>query len=300
MMQHKQIRNYTETPVSSQIVLSNKCPLNCIFCTARYRDRSIEFNKNDLFQALEDLAGLGCKAIEITGGGEPLTYSYFEKTVEKILSLGMEVALVTNGVLLSKYPKELFNNFEWIRVSINASRDNYAKIHRADLYDDALAGLAHIKDGANITKGVSYIFSSDSSTDDLQCLINDIKDFNLDYIRVAKDVTKKDFDLPRMVEGVNYHGIPAVIQGDRDYSIPKNCVIGWFKPAIDCDGHIYPCCITQYERKMSMGHCRDLKKVWKDKLYKPDVKKCSYCIYRDANDFLWGIKNQKLQNINFI
>jgi sulfatase maturation enzyme AslB (radical SAM superfamily) len=74
------------------------------------------------YELIECCRQMGVKSIELTGGGEPTSYPYFDEVVRRIGESGMDLALVTNGTLLTTNRAILLGDarFIWARVSIDA------------------------------------------------------------------------------------------------------------------------------------------------------------------------------------
>lgn len=73
-------------------------------------------------QCVRDWQDMGVKAVELTGGGEPLVYPYVDDFLHLIAEWGADLALVTNGGALTEERADNFGktNWKWARVSIDA------------------------------------------------------------------------------------------------------------------------------------------------------------------------------------
>ncbi len=298
LMHHREFLEQRRTPISCQFILTNHCNLKCVFCCNKHRDQSLIMDTKTAIKALEDLKQLGCKGVEFTGGSEPTTHKDFCRILEKTLELEMTPSLVTNGVLLSRIPKDLLSKLDWIRISINASRKNYKLIHGHDLYDKVMDGLRHINDLPISNKGVSYIFCNETTLDDVQELIDELQPFNLDYFRFSVDVFNQPI-VTSLKPEFKSKKLKVICHAGRDIRIPKKCRIFYYKPVLDCSGLVYPCCTNQHKEILPLGKVKDLLKIWKKDI-ELDTSKCVYCIYGDANDLITNLEENKLKNINFI
>ena len=298
LLRHKEFMGQNKTPITAQFILTNKCNLRCVFCVNKKRWGNQEMSKNDAFEVLNDLKDLGTKGIEFTGGCEPTIHPNFSEILEYAISLNLTPALVTNGVKLSSIPSDLLNKLDWIRVSINASRDLYKKIHGAELYDEVMEGLEHISNLSIPNKGVSYIYCKLSSMEDTQLLIDDLQKFHLDYFRFSIDVFS---DLKFTISPLNLcsKSFPVISHSNRPTAIPKFCNIFYYKPVIDCSGLVYPCCTNMHREVLPLGKVKDIKKIISNKNIKLDLSKCLYCIYGSANDFIVNM-DRKIKNENFV
>lgn len=299
LMHHREFLEKKRTPISCQFILTNHCNLKCVFCCNKHRDQSLIMDTATAIKALEDLKQLGCKGVEFTGGSEPTTHKDFCFILKKTLELGMTPSLVTNGVFLSKIPKELLRKLDWIRISINASRKNYKHIHGHDFYDKVMEGLNFINDIPIPNKGVSYIFCNETTLDDVQELIDELQSFNLNYFRFSVDVFNNPM-VTSLKPKFKSKKLNVIYHSGRETLIPRQCRIFYYKPVIDCSGLIYPCCTNQHKEILPLGKVKDLLKIWKDSNIELDTSKCIYCIYGEANDLIASLEGTELKNINFI
>ena len=298
LLRHKEFTCQCKTPISAQIILTNACNLRCVFCVNKPRWGSQSMTKEQAFRALDDLNDLGVKGIEITGGGEQLIHPNFNEILEHAIELGLTPALVTNGIMLTKVPKALLNELDWIRISINASRDLYKEIHDLDAYDKVMLGIEHIIDLDISNKGVSYIFCSKSTLDDTQKLIDDLQRFKLDYFRFSIDVFD-DLKFKINPENLRSKSFPIISHSERDTYVPKTCGMFYYKPVIDCSGIVYPCCTNMHREVLPLGKIEDIKEIIANKDITLDTSKCLYCIYGEANDLIEAV-SKPVKNEDFV
>jgi len=300
LLRHKQFVNRERTPISAQFVLTNVCNLRCIFCInntkKNYEWCKKTMSKQDVLKTITDLSDLGVKGIEFTGGGEPTLHPNFDDIIKYTVSLGIKPSLVTNGVTLKNIPIDILKQMDWIRVSINAGRDNYVKVHGVDCFDDVMDGLEYIEKIDIPNKGVSHIFCDSSDIKDSQDLLDELQKFSLDYFRFSVDVLD-DFKISSTT--LKSENIPVIDHSNRPKGVPKTCGIFYYKPVIDCDGKVYPCCVNLFREKLSLGHVRDIKDIISNKNIKIDVSKCAYCIYGEVNNLINGM-DQSIKNECFI
>ncbi|GAG80599.1 unnamed protein product, partial [marine sediment metagenome] len=95
------------SPVNLQIDLTNKCNYDCVFCYYKVHNHLKDFNRKDqlkkeeAIKIIREAKDCGLKSVEITGGGEPLLVPHFKEFSQEARKLGLERALVTNGVLVA-------------------------------------------------------------------------------------------------------------------------------------------------------------------------------------------------------
>lgn len=118
-------------PVTLEVdLVDGICNSRCVHCCfEKYGSKPIYLKTAPLYASLEQAARKGVLAVELVGGTEPLMHPAVADVVKTIKSLGMEVGLITNGVLLEKvFP--VASMFTFIRVSLDAGTKNtYQKVH---------------------------------------------------------------------------------------------------------------------------------------------------------------------------
>jgi len=126
-------------PILVTVDPTNRCNLNCEWCNAKYiRDK----NKNELSSVmLMKIADFlpywtdngGVKAVCIAGGGEPLMNPYTGKFIDRLVANGIEVGVVTNGLLMHRLLDPL-SKCTWVGVSVDAATNaTYKKLKGGDL-----------------------------------------------------------------------------------------------------------------------------------------------------------------------
>ncbi|MCL2038863.1 MAG: radical SAM protein [Bacteroidetes bacterium] len=83
------------------------CNLNCKWCDTEYASNSVNANEMLATEIIDCVKKYDCNFVEITGG-EPLIQSETKELANKLVKLGYEVAIETNGsVLLAGLDKEI-------------------------------------------------------------------------------------------------------------------------------------------------------------------------------------------------
>ena len=92
------------TPVTWELDPTNRCNHNCIGCYAagaggRTNDDSLNWEQAKNY--VDQVRDLGAKAINLTGGGDPMVNKITPRLIEYIRSLGMDVGMITNGTIFT-------------------------------------------------------------------------------------------------------------------------------------------------------------------------------------------------------
>lgn len=115
----------TFKPINVQLALCEICDSDCPFCSVAARPLKSYIPWSKLTTLLEDFKSLGAKAIEITGGGNPMLYRDKEakKDINDVIayagSLGFDIGIITNTENFARHLKPaMYPLINWIRVSL--------------------------------------------------------------------------------------------------------------------------------------------------------------------------------------
>jgi hypothetical protein len=103
---------------------TESCDSDCPFCSVAGRPLKSYLPFDKIVKCLEDFRSLGAKALEITGGGNPLLYRdrIYNKNINNIIQvatdLRYDVGIITNSHDLRLIDKEVYDKINWIRVSL--------------------------------------------------------------------------------------------------------------------------------------------------------------------------------------
>jgi organic radical activating enzyme len=279
-------------PIHVQLNPTNRCNMNCPFCSCSARDKRLELSYDEIIDIMIKTRRAGCKSVTITGGGEPLMHPRIFDIIREIKDMGMEIGLVTNGLLLGEVPMETFSRMTWIRIS---SGD-----HRSfrDRYQQSIKNA--VERGRNVDWSFSHVVARKPNYETIGGIIRFANENAFTHVRLVSDLL--DLEASRDMESIRHKlrqkGIDdklVIYQGRKSYThgSPK-CLISLLKPVVGADGYLYPCCGTQYaletpgrdyEKTMRMGPARDI-----DKLYEMqkcfDGSVCVRCYYSDYNKAL--------------
>lgn len=147
--------------------LTEKCNYNCKYCIDKKnmnKKDACELDWKKLKELLPEIKQKGCRAIELSGGGEPTLYTHFADFVFLASQLGFRISLITNGSQLHKYKQAIIcSNFDWVRVSIDAaSQDKFSYFHSVKNIDIDMIFQSIFEISKEKVIGVSYIVSEDN------------------------------------------------------------------------------------------------------------------------------------------
>ncbi len=131
-----------------RISVTDRCNLRCSYCMP---PEGIPLMAHDEILKYEEIIrlarlahGVGFTKFRITGG-EPLARKGLPDLVRELARIdkNIDLALTTNGVLLSKYAEELKSaGLRRINISLDTlKREKFQQISRFDLFDEVMSGI---------------------------------------------------------------------------------------------------------------------------------------------------------------
>lgn len=284
-------------PINAEIGLSGACNHRCVFCCIDYMGYVPHFLTEETMQnSMDEMQRLGLKSVVFAGNGEPLLNKDAVNIINNTKSLGIDVAMSTNGVLFTEdVAKECMNAISWIRFSTSAgTEETYHKIHRGQ-YGDLDKVFTNIynaaclkrKMGMKTVLGVQIVMTPDNE-DEVVLLAKKVKKLGADQFSVKSlgwnpmtnsdlrnTVNRKDYyahrdDMIKELESLNDDNFRAVYRGNRaSKSVEtrkyQECYASPFHVCIDADGDVVPCCVFLGVPTMSFGNIHDntFEEIWK-------------------------------------
>ncbi|MCX7591022.1 MAG: radical SAM protein [Kiritimatiellae bacterium] len=185
-------RGRTRGPIYTEMTLTDRCDCDCMFCGVDYdvNQTGAMMDVHLAVRILDELAGLGNKAIMFCGNGEPLLHP----RSGEIIGYGsrrMSASVTTNGLALDRAGIELVDGLEWIRFSVNAGTpEAYAIVHRTkpEMFEIALKNLGAAVErkrtkGLGVTIGVQLVLLEEN-VHTVTTLAQRVKKLGADYFSV--------------------------------------------------------------------------------------------------------------------
>lgn len=169
-------------PISVEMHLTDKCNLNCEWCT----DKELRNNKATLeLELIKKLfCEFGCHGTGVTleGGGEPTLHPHFREVVEAGRAFNVDIGLISNGTVdISEY----IDGLKWVRISLDSStKDEYKREKGADCFERVLENIKKMSEARHPQKtfvGVGYVLTTRNQSD-LTGLVRQLDDMGVDYI----------------------------------------------------------------------------------------------------------------------
>jgi len=338
-------------PPHIQLIICDLCNQDCHFCSYRSEagfsseqygekqpDGSILMNPRFMSyekatEILRDAARLGVRAVQFTGGGEPTVHPRHLELFRYAINLGLECALVSNGVIARDGILDTLPQFAWVRISLDAgSGPTYAATRRTpeSNFVKALANTRELTARIAAEKsacvvGIGYVVTTHNFGEIVEgCRL--AKETGASYIRLSA-VFSREFVGP-------YLGIYARIKnsideartmhesdtfkivdlfGDRisdlDQHAPdyKTCGYQQFNMYIGADLKVYRCCTTSYTKHGEVGDLSQQSfQRWflsdqKHAAYAGfDARSCQVCQFNDKNRTINYLTEKAPMHVNFV
>ncbi len=141
-------------PITMDVAFTRKCQSACNFCYASLQSSDGgEITKKHAFEFLEDAAELGVKGISLISDGESTNVPYYAESIKYGASLGIQIGISSNGVLLTRdVLEEILPSLTYLRFNFSGGeRKRYAEIMgMKQIWFDKI--IDHIKAAMEIKK----------------------------------------------------------------------------------------------------------------------------------------------------
>ena len=321
-------------PIYASLGPSRLCNHRCIFCAYGYLDKNKALLEKDLaIRIIDELAEAGILSIFFSGDGEPLCNPHTAEMIERAHCSGIDVALNTNGVLMTpKVLEKIMPHLSWMRVSIDAGCEKtYAQIHGTKESDfkkviSHLSLVSRMKEESDfpVTIGTQYLLL-ENNWQELEELALRLTDAGVEYLAVKPFLKHPS---------ITFQGGLTITEGKKSIlahlaekhpivyirwdSFEKYCKRSYthclsmpFFLEITSSGDVYPCGPRLDDERFWMGNLKthSFKALWNSETRRKvvqvleqelDVSTCMpTCRNNACNEFLWQLKHPP-QHVNFI
>lgn len=326
-------------PVQIHLIPSNRCNQNCTFCAYRMPESASNqhFNPKDimppekLLEIIDSCRKMGVKAIQYTGGGEPLVHPNIKDAFRKTLDYEIDLALVSNGQALDDEMIDMLADVSWVRISVDSSNSGTYSIMRrtkAAVFDRVVENvrkLAAKKKGTVL--GIGFVVSKENYTEIYDsCKL--FKELGVDNFRISATFTPMGI---RYFDGILEEAKKIAERAKRELEDEKFTVFNLFNdrigdlfdgvqnydfcpmkelvPYVGADLKVYTCCVLAYNDLGYIGSLEDqsLDEFWqskgKKKFYKEHSPKvyCQLpCMFEKKNEFMNYCIKRDPKHTNFI
>ncbi len=326
-----------EAPIYVEISPTGICNHKCLFCHYNYLGHEGKFKKGKMLELVRELATMGVKSLVFAGNGEPTLHVDTIEAIALAKSLGLDVAMSTNGALLKdEHFDTLAKCLTWIRFSFNAgSKENYVRVHQTsgDDWDKVIGNITKLKEAkvrlnSEITIGSQFVLIPENKDYALEHGQR-LKDLGVDYFSVkhfyehshnefeVKEHIADDFIeyLSSEAQKLTTENFTFLVRSSKNLSSQRTyttCYGLEFIVFIDENGAVYSCFSHQYDKKTVMGNIfeNNFNDIWNSTKKKDSINYINDCITKNScqpncrhhqiNNYLWEIKNPSIEHINFI
>lgn len=324
-------------PIEIEITPSGACNHRCTFCAVDYLGYNpILLDSKVLLDNLFHMHKNGLKSVICAGEGEPLINKDMPYLANQMKSMGIDVAMSTNGVLLTKETaQECLASFSWIRFSVAAIEEEvYQNIHRGK-HGDLKKLLNNISDAVDIkrrknlktTLGVQCLLIPENQ-DQILKMAEALKEIGVDYFTIkpysqhtqSNNHLKFNYEaLFSMEDELNkfetddykvFFRANAMkrVQAKKKYD---NCYGLPFMLNIDARGNVWPCINFIGKEEYCYGNIyqETFESIWKSERRKNIIRKFEKidinevcreaCRLDEINKYLYELKHPG-GHVNFI
>ena len=298
-------------PISIHLAPTTYCNCSCYYCYVKDCNKELHsLDKSVLFSFLKDAAIAGVKAVEITGGGEPTLYPYFDELLYHCHNLGLDIGIISNGYHLNP---DFLKYAKWLRISIDSFDDTvYSQIKGTHLPD--LSCIKQLSDEYGVITGASCVLNKYN--------YNAINDFVSNAKRLGfrnvwfkgvegskelddyRDEIKKALDEIRTLSNDRFKVfIGELFRNTESQSKPfERCCFQHVALMLYADGNIYPCCSLQGRKQFAITNIyNESFSTVMNKRRELSVSECPLnCFWENKNVLMEYIILDNPQHVNFM
>lgn len=327
-------------PIYLEVSTFGSCNHRCTYCALDFMEYQQRFLDTDVLKKrLSEMGSLGVKSIMYAGEGEPLLHKDIASIINHTKKAGIDVAITTNGVLLSRdLTDNALGNISWIKVSINgATKETYKKIHRCNDndFDKVIKNMSYVvkvrrKEGYKCTLGMQLLLLPENCHE-VKALAEIARSVGLDYL-VVKPYSQHPFSKTTKYKNIKYSKyleladqlkvlntdkfnvifrVNAMKKWDQRLRNYQHCYALPFWAYIDAGGNIWGCSVYLGKKEFLCGNIykNTFKEIWERPKRKKMVKMAEQnlftkdcrlnCRMDEVNRYLWELKHPS-GHVNFI
>ncbi|MBU2541511.1 MAG: radical SAM protein [Candidatus Omnitrophica bacterium] len=326
-------------PIYMEITPYGGCNHRCIFCGLDYLGyKACRLDTKILKGFIKDIAARGVKSIMFAGEGEPLLNKDLASLVKYAKKNGLDVAITTNGVLLTKHISgQILSSLSWLRISLNAgSAKTYSLIHRTK-QNDFNKVINNIKEAVRLKKkmgyactiGVQFLLLNENYNE-VEKVAKILRDIGADYL-IIKPYSQHPLSINRLKSKLDYKRLLSLEESLKKYKREdfriifrkhtmskitqprpyRKCLGLPFWAYLASNGDLYACSSFLGEERFRYGNINKatFSKIWKGKKRKAirkmmkskwNIDECrEVCRLDEVNRYLWRLKHPP-EHVNFV
>ena len=345
---HKDILDAMENnqrfaPLYIRMKPTNLCNHHCQYCS--YGSGIVEnqtavrdsVHRTDMIpwpkmqEILADIGSMGVKALTFSGGGEPLTYPHILEAVRLVKEQGIDLALISNGQLLTGDIASEFYHAKWVRISFDSPNEaEYMALRNvsAHAFRTVIRNIREFaaKKDKNCVLGINFVVSKANYNRSYEAA-ELLKNLGVDNVKFSalidnkpnyhKDIKDKVISLLKKAQlELASEGFKIINSYEKEWQdvnfvkqpFPK-CYACRFLTVIAADQKVYTCFPKAYDSKAVLGDLTN--KRFKDMWFSDETTKkldslvpsrdCqNLCVYSERNQLIQAYYDVDRRHINFI
>ncbi len=221
------------------------CNMHCKHCgSSAGTARPNELSTEECFRLCEDLAESGCNTVSLMGG-EPFVRKDWKSLAWCVKDLGMELAFVSNGLLLPKYINDLFElEPSVIGISLDGTKKIHDSIRREGSYKAAINAIDLLNQKNIQTTVVTTVTKTNFS--ELIAIRDILKKKKVNW-QIQIGMPFGNLDKSLIIDEDEYYAIAMFIVSEgiknkfKDYPIIGAHCFGYFSHLLQGGGHWNGC-----------------------------------------------------------
>lgn len=278
---HEYLATGDTVPVFMEVNPTNRCNLKCDWCICASSRNSASLELPAFKQYLHDFAGMGGKAITLSGGGEPTCYPHFTEAVLTAKKANLELGLMTNGVFKESLREVIGLNFQWARFSVDTiNEDQYRAGKGRNAVKEVMANVEDLDKNYPVKVGINCNVGQFVTVDNARELVEWVESGVGSYLqfrpvlpRWFKPNEKPELNMPVWEYLDSIRDKPFLnLSGDKRTDLEqyssfpfRSCEGHFFEPILDATGEIKICMYFPGDGRFAFGNIHEstLPEIWK-------------------------------------
>lgn len=279
----QQIYAKRSAPISMYLCLTNKCPNNCIYCSAKNRVDEEDLTTGEWLNTIKDIQDIGTSIIGLTGG-EPMTREDIFDIVGSIDDRSVSTLFTSGYNLTLEKARELKRRGLFsIGISLDSyDKDKHNQNRNSDkAFDYAIKAIQHSREAGIYTIVQTVVLKEELDEEKLFKLFKLAKENGAHEVKILEPILSGEL--------LNEKGLSEIFYTDKDRqkliniqhkankkkNLPKvttfayteseekyGCGAGTQHSYLSASGHLYPCDFVP----MDFGCVKDrrINELWKE------------------------------------
>lgn len=306
--------------------ITSRCNLKCSWCISINHRCDAEIEYDSFITFLCDYKKNGGESITLSGGGEPTMHTRFKDIVVSVVSNGLKLGLMTNGVYNKSYNSLISENCQWVRVSLDTlNHSKYKDWKSVDAVDVVVDNIMQLsKNGTKI--GINCNINKNHDYRDIDDLCKFIDKVSYIQFRpvLPRYFKNESVEINQNVWDYlinNYSGNPKInFSNDKFEDLSTNklfdfgkCEGHHFSPILNSNGDLCVCMYHPNDERFVFGNIykNSLEEIWNSGQRKYVLKfldnldyskECQVCCkLAEANKLINAYKTRhNMEDYNFL